>query len=217
MDTPRGPRTVTVPPARLAGWLDGFASRHGAVDTAASATGLVLVAPDGARAEIPLPWGPLEDPSDPLASVVVAFTRPRLVGVLLVRRKAHAVGVFEGESLRAGRHGSHYVQGRTKAGGWSQQRYARRRDNQATRSFDAAAADAAAFLLPEVGRLEALITGGDRTAVDMVLGRPGLERLADPGLRRGFGTLAVPDPNARVLAGFAELFRAVRIELNELA
>lgn len=203
-------------PHRLAGWLDGFAERHGRPRIEVGTDAVVLAAPDGATARIGLAWGPLAG-ADPIAELVEAVTRPRLVGALIVRRKAHAAGVFDGDALVAGRHGSHYVQGRTKAGGWSQQRYARRRANQAGRSFDAAADDAAAVLLPEVDRLEALVTGGDRAAVAAVLSHPGLARLADPALRRGFGTFAVPDPNARVLAGFAEVFRQVPIELNELA
>ncbi len=211
-----GPRTVRVDPTRLGGWLDGFAGRHGGPRVERDGDTVVLHAPDGALARITLPWGPPEGP-DPLAGLVEAATRARVVGALIVRRKAHAVGVFEGAELVAGRHGSHYVQGRTKAGGWSQQRYARRRANQAERSFDAAAADAATVLLPQAGRLEALVTGGDRTAVATVLAHPGLERLADPALRRGFGTFAVPDPNAQVLAGFGVVFRQVPIELNELA
>lgn len=211
-----GPRTVRVGAQRLGGWLDGFAERHGQPRIELSAQDLVLVAEDGARARIALPWGPL-DGADPLAELVESATRARVVGGLVVRRKAHAVGVFDGDELITGRHGSHYVQGRTKAGGWSQQRYARRRANQAGRSFDAAAEDAATVLLPWIDRLEALVTGGDRAAVAAVLAHPGLERLANPSLRRGFGTFAVPDPNAHVLAGFGAMFRQVPIELNELA
>ncbi len=213
----QGPRTVGVAAERLPRWLEGFAGRHGRPEVGATGDRLVLQAPDGARAEIRLPWGPLEASDDPLGAAVSAFLRPRRVGVLLVRRKAHAVGVFEGEKLLAGRHHGHYVQGRTKAGGWSQQRYARRRGNQAARAFDAAALDAAAILVPEVDRLEALVTGGDGSGVEAVLARPGLERLADPSLRRRFSTFSVPDPNAGVLAGFAATFRTVRIELNDLA
>ncbi len=211
-----GSRTVRVGPHRLAGWLDGFAERHGDPQVRVAEQELVLLAPDGARARIALAWGPV-DGIDPLAELIESVTRQRIVGALIVRRKAHAVGVFDGDVLVRGRHGSHYVQGRTKAGGWSQQRYARRRTNQAERSFEAAAEDAAAVLLPEIDRIEALITGGDRTAVAAVLAQPGLARLADPSLRRGFGVFAVPDPNARVLAGFGEVFRQVPIELNELA
>jgi len=210
-------RTVGVAPERLAGWLDGFAQRHGRTDVRVGDTHVVLVAPDGAQARIALPWGQLDDGDDPLGALVAASTRHRVVGALIVRRKAHAVGVFDGEALVAGRHGSHYVQGRTKAGGWSQQRYARRRANQAERSFEAAAADAVEVLLPRLGDLEALVTGGDRTAVSAVLAEPGLERLVAAGLPQPFGVLAVPDPNAGVLAGFAAQFRRVSIELNELA
>ncbi len=207
---------MSVAPERLSGWLEGFAARHGRPAVEADAGHVRLVAPDGAEARIRLAWGPL-DTDEPLAELVAAYTLPRRIGALIVRRQAHAVGVFDGDTLVAGRHGSHYVQGRTKAGGWSQQRYARRRANQAGRAFEAAAADAASVLLPEVDHMEALVTGGDRAGVLAVLAEPGLERLADPALRRGFGTFAVPDPNARVLAGFATGFRAVPIELNELA
>lgn len=207
---------MSVAPERLSGWLEGFAARHGRPLVEVDADHVRLLAPDGAEALIRLAWGPL-DAGEPLAELVAAFTRPRRVGALIVRRQAHAVGVFDGDALVAGRHGSHYVQGRTKAGGWSQQRYARRRANQADRAFDAAAADAASILLPEADRLEALVTGGDRAGVLAVLGQPGLARLADPALRLGFGTFAVPDPNARVLSGFASVFRAVPVELNEFA
>jgi hypothetical protein len=211
------PRSVSVAPERLAGWLDGFAGRHGTPAVEVGAGHVQLTSPDGAVANILLPWGPLDATGDPLAALVAAAVRPRLVGALIVRRRAHAVGVFDGATLVSGHHDSHYVQGRTKAGGWSQQRYARRRANQAERSFEAAAADAAALLLPRVGHLEALVTGGDRSAVEAVLTQPGLERLADPALRRGFGVFAVPDPNAHVLAGFADTFRRVRIGVNDLA
>ncbi len=211
------PRTVSVSPDRLGGWLEGFAQRHGSPEVLVDARRVELVSPDGARARIGLAWGPLPPGTDPLSGLVEAFTRPRVVGALIVRRKAHAVGVFDGERLVAGRHGSHYVQGRTKAGGWSQQRYARRRANQAGRSFEAAAADTAEVLLPRLADLEALVTGGDRAAVSAVLAEPGLQRLATAGLPQPFGVLAVPDPNASVLAAFGALFRKVLIELNERA
>ena len=61
------------------------------------------------------------------------------------------------------------MQGGTKAGGWSQQRYARRRANQAGAAF-ADAADAAARVLLDPARpLDALVPGGDRDAVRAVL------------------------------------------------
>ncbi|MCC6495925.1 MAG: hypothetical protein IT193_06655 [Propionibacteriaceae bacterium] len=211
-----GPRTVSVAPERLDGWLAGFQQRHGRVAAEVSPDRVLLLAPDGATAGFNLVWGPLPE-GDPLAGLVGEFVRARRVGALIARQKAHAVGVFDGALLVAGRHGSHYVQGRTKAGGWSQQRYARRRANQAGRSFDAAAEDVAELLLPELGRLEALMVGGDRTAVAAVLAHPDLAGLAELRARHGSGVLSVPDPNAGVLAGFGAVFRRVGIELNQLA
>ena len=206
-------RLVPVPPERLAGWLTGFADRHGSPELRLAADALHLDAPDGARAVVRLPWGPLPG-LDPLAELVADALRPRLVGGLIVRRRAHAIGIFSGAELVSGHHASHYVQGRTKAGGWSQQRYARRRANQADHAFSAAADDVAAILLPEAGRLDAVVAGGDAAAVNDVLSRPEFEPLRR--LRVG-SVLPVPDPNRTVLVGFGPQLRQVRIGLNELA
>jgi hypothetical protein len=216
MTSQPGPRTISVAPDRLSGWLAGFADRHGVPSLEVSDERLTLHSPDGAEAAFPLAWGPLPD-GDPLATLVAEATRERRVGAVIARRKAHAVGIFEGARLVTGRHGHHYVQGRTKAGGWSQQRYARRRANQAGKSFDAAAEDVAEILLPVVGTLEAIILGGDRTAVAAVLAHPDLAPLTEERLRHGTAVYGVPDPNAGVLAGFGELFRRVVVELNQLA
>ena len=211
-----GARIVGVAPERLAGWLAGFAERHGVPVVEVASDRLTLHAPDGAEAAFPLAWGPLPD-GDPLQALVAEATRERRVGAVIARRQAHAVGIFEGARLVVGRHGHHYVQGRTKAGGWSQQRYARRRANQAEKSFDGAAADVAEVLLPEVGTLEALVLGGDRAAVAAVLAHPDLAPLGDARLRHQAAVFGVPDPNAGVLAGFGAVFRKVSIELNQLA
>jgi len=211
------PRTVRIDPERLAGWLERFAGRHGAIETAVLPDRVRCSAPDGAVAEVLLRWGTLPATADPLAAIVEQASLERTVGVLLVRRKAHAVGVFQGSRPVAGRHGSHYVQGRTKAGGWSQQRYARRRSNQAGRAFGAAAEDAAEILLPRLASLEALVTGGDGAAVRSVLGTPGLEGLRDLAAAGRHPVYPVADPNRTVLDGFPALFRAVPIELNDRA
>jgi hypothetical protein len=82
-----------------------------------------------------------------------------------------------------------HVQGRTKAGGWSQQRFARRRDNQARQAFDAATDHAARIL--GTTDLDALAVGGDRLALSRVLADDRLTRLAGvPRVRLG----SVGDP-----------------------
>ncbi|MCA0251333.1 MAG: hypothetical protein LCH76_03390 [Actinobacteria bacterium] len=211
------PRTIRVDPARLPGWLERFAARHGEIDAQVAPEAVRCLAPDGAEAEILLRWGPLPAGSDPLGDLVDAVGRERTVGVLLVRRKAHAVGVFQGSRLLLGRHDSHYVQGRTKAGGWSQQRYARRRSNQADRAFAEAAADARELLLPRLDELAGLVLGGDGAGVRAVLGEPGLESLARLAEIGNHPVYPVADPNRGVLEGFGQVFRTVPIRLNELA
>jgi hypothetical protein len=193
-------REVTVAAERLARWLDGFAERHGETRTAVSPELVTLTGADGAQAWIDVPFPPLA------GGLVEHVLRRRRVGVLLVRRGGYAVGVFDGPDLVASKVDSTYVQGTTKAGGWSQQRYARRRANQAGAAF-AEAADVAARLLAGE-QLDALVAGGDREAVRAVLADRRLAHLAPTG-----PWLAVKDPKLRVLAAMPGQFRAVRIRL----
>jgi VLRF1 release factor-like protein len=207
-------RRVDVPAERLARWLDGFTDRHGLTVATASATEVQLMGADGARAWLEVPFPPLPaiaSGTDPREILVAHTTQLRTVGVILVRRRGHAVGLFTGSDLAASKVDSTYVQGTTRAGGWSQQRYARRRANQTLAAFADAADTAARILLPHAGQLDAVICGGDRTAVDAVLADARLRPLA--GLRAG-PFLSVPDPRLPILQATPEQFRAVRVSLQ---
>jgi len=205
-------RQVSVPAARLARWLDGFAERHGETCAEADEHEVRLTGSDGARAALTVPFPPLlEGTGDARERLLAHVSRPRTVGVLLVRRRAHAVGVFDGDELVASKVDTSYVQATTKAGGWSQQRYARRRANQAAAAFADAADAASRILLPHLTRLDALVCGGDRAAIDAVLADPRLRALAE---LRSEPWLAVPDPRLRILRAMPAQFRAVRIRLD---
>jgi hypothetical protein len=115
--------------------------------------------------------------------------------------------VFDGPDLVASKVGSSYVQGGTKAGGWSQQRFARRRANQASAAFAEAADVAARVLAGE--HLDALVAGGDREAVRAVLADRRLAHLQPVGR-----WLEVKDPKLKVLASMPEQFRSVHIRLD---
>lgn len=208
------PRRVSVSADRLERWLAGFTDRHGHTVAEADPTEVRLLGADGATARLLVPFPPLPPvPSggDPGAALVAHAIRPRLIGVLLVRRGGHAVGVFDGADLVASKVDTSYVQGTTRAGGWSQQRFARRRANQARAAFDDAADIAARVLLPHAARLDALVCGGDRAAVEAVLSDPRLAGLI--ALRRD-PFLPVPDPRLRVLQATPDQFRAVLITLD---
>ena len=200
---PAGARRVSVPAARLRGWLLGFAERHGSTTISESPSTVALEAADGARAWVEVPFPPLS------GGLLAHVEASRRVAVVLVRRGGYAVGVFDGAALAASKVGSSYVQGTTKAGGWSQQRYARRRANQASAAF-ASAADAAARILGDVA-LDAVVLGGDRPAVKAVLDDRRLQHL---GPLVAGPWLAVKDPRLRVLAAMPEQFLSVRIELD---
>ena len=173
-----------MPPGRLARWLEGFAERHGEVVF----DGAVYRAADGAVAHVEVPFGPLE------GDLVTHVLRDRTVGVLLARKGGHAAGVFVGDTLVSSKVGSRHVQGRTAAGGWSQQRFARRREGQATVASQAAADVAVRILMAQP--LDAVVTGGERSAVADVLADKRLSALlplVQPRL------LDVPDPRLKVL------------------
>jgi len=209
---PATARRVTIPAARLAKWLDGFADRHGPLDTEAQAEVVRVRAADGSRAWIEVPFPPFDAGGPRVLTRLGHHVREeRTVGVLLVRRGGYAAGIFEGTRLVSSKVGSSYVQGTTKAGGWSQQRFARRRANQASAAFGEAADVAARILLAEGAGLGTLVTGGDRAAVRTVLADTRLAPLRGLVAKR---FLAVGDPRLVVLKATPEQFTAVHISLD---
>jgi hypothetical protein len=199
-----GGRWVDISPERLRGWLDGFYSRHdGATEDGLTLTG----SSNGDTATLHPPPG-VTDATD-LDSLLEGVARPRPIALLLARKGAVAVGVHNGLKLVASKVDRFYVQGRTAAGGWSQQRYARRRGNQTDAAVDGAVEVAARVLLP-VGEVTAVVCGGDRAMVDAVLADPRLAPLVP--LRHPF-FLDVVEPRLAVLEEAVVTARRVRIHL----
>jgi hypothetical protein len=212
--------------------LENFARRHGQVRLTVDDQTLRVDADDGATARLSPPLG-LEYAGaaalDPFLAAVEECCAGTEWGVLLVRKGGFAVARLRGADVLASKVGRRHVQGRTKAGGQSQQRFARRRDNQARAAYAAAADHAARLLLgagtgdrvdgdrPRVAvrAVERLVCGGDRAAVDAVLAdrrHPGLATISELRVARW---LAVPDPRRDVLHDAVEEALAVAVELHE--
>ena len=207
-------RQVSIPRERLPRWLSGFETRHGATASELGDSELILTAEDGAMAWLRAPLGTVGEGSDPRTTFVDHVMTERRVGAILARKGGFAVGIFDGRRLVASKVGSSYVQGKTKAGGWSQQRYARRRDNQSKKAYADAADEVAKILMPEIGSLQAVVTGGDNGAIAAVLADHRLEPLqpfVQPRLH------PVADPRLRVLQAFPDQFLAIQIRLNAQA
>jgi len=196
---------VPVPAARLPRWVENFETGHGATTYTVEDDGLTGRAEDGSWFAARLPFAAAyAGPADPV-SFADAVTVPDRWGVLLVRKGGFAIARLAGERVEESKVGQRHVQGRTKAGGQSQQRFARRRDNQARQAYEAAADHAARIL---TGTLR-VVTGGDHAAVEAVLTDP---RLA--GLTVVEPWLPVPEPRRGTLNGAIAEAGAVRVDVT---
>jgi hypothetical protein len=229
-----GGRWVEVPPERLVSWIVTFAGRHGgasAVTRAGDGSAVTFAAADGAVAEVHPPFPPLApgppgpSPAAPQAApemapeaaeaIVAHALADRTVGVLLVRLGGYAAGVFTGSppALAGSKTGRRLVHGRSAAGGWSQQRFARRRENQAATALRAAADAAVQVFGPfGPGGLDAVVLGGDKRSAAGLKDDP---RLRDYLSRAQERFLTVPDPRPAVLREIPQAYLAIRIRLTE--
>jgi hypothetical protein len=196
---------VLVPADRVERWVANFESRHGDTELEVAGGALRGRAADGSAFTARLPFDTAYDGPPQPADFVAAATPPDTWGVLLVRKGGFAVARLAGAELAGHKIGQRHVQGRTKAGGQSQQRFARRRDNQARQAYEAAAEHAVRIL---GGSPMPIVTGGDHAAVDEVLADPRLRRLTPVG-----PWLPVPDPRRAVLDAAIADARSVRIDV----
>ena len=134
------------------------------------------------------------------------------VAVVLVRRGGYAVALADGLTLVAHKVGTRHVQSRTAAGGWSQQRFARRRGNQADELVDAVQGHAARVL--EGAHPRGLVLGGDKPLAAAVLADPRLSPLRDLPRRELYD---IADPRRVVLDASLARGRAVRVTIEDHA
>lgn len=188
-----GGTAVEVPAARLVGWVNRFGARNGGLAMLATDGVTVRIrGGDGTLALIEVPFGPMEldggptrvpggigsSPAgrEPVEALLDHVRSIGPLGLILVRGGAHSVGVAVAGVVTRSSTDRAYLQGRTAAGGWSQQRFARRRGNQRSTSLADAADTAARVLLPQT--LAGLVLGGDRAALADVMADPRLAPLA---------------------------------------
>jgi Actinobacteria/chloroflexi VLRF1 release factor len=209
-------RVVEVPPERLVGWVERYTATHPDTVVSLVDAAILLDAGAGATAEISplLPFIPAEaDAATDLVGALAAHAAaPLVTALVLVRRGGFAVGIARGATLEQSKVGSRYVQSRTAAGGWSQQRFARRREGQAKGLVRAAAAAWAELPRGASATPTVLVTGGDRSLCEQVLAEGAARDLRGLVSRRH---LDVPDPRLAVLQQAAARAHALLVTVRE--
>lgn len=199
------PRRIDVPPLRLERWVSGFAESHGESTWSLNGSAYLLTGADGSWARLSAWQSAAVLPPD----LPVWSESPRRLGIILIRRGGYAVGIVDGSTFVSHKCGTKYVQGRTAAGGQSQQRFARRRANQADGLVGAVAERVVTMLAPK--GLDALVVGGDKPLIEHVLDDSRLAGLRRRRRREFFG---IPDPRFSVLKSVAERARSVTITVQ---
>ncbi|MGL5825134.1 MAG: acVLRF1 family peptidyl-tRNA hydrolase [Nocardioides sp.] len=199
---------VRVPTERFVRWIANFETRHGTTQLTTEDGCLRGTAQNGSTFTARLPFGAERHDAVAATDFAAAATPPADWGVLLVRKGGFAIARLHGRVLVESKLGRRHVQGRTKAGGQSQQRFARRRDNQARRAFEAAADHAARLLIG----LGPVVLGGDRQAV--------AETLQDSRLAEVIPLppwLSSADPRREILAQAILDAQAIAVEVTNRA
>ena len=133
------------------------------------------------------------------------------LAVVLIRRGGYAVALVDGVSPLAHKVGSRHVQSRTAAGGWSQQRFARRRGNQAD-ALVGAVQDHLVRILSDQPTTTGLLVGGDKALAADILADPRLAHLSALPQRTAYG---IGDPNRAVMDETLRLGRKVHVTIEE--
>jgi hypothetical protein len=204
-----------VPAKRLEGWVERFSASHGELEEDFDDDGVLLRAADGSAALLRAPWPVDGRPgrgANDLQRLASLASQERCLGIVLVRRGGYAVAASSGTTVLASKSGNRYVQSRTSAGGQSQQRFARRRSNQADALVEAAAEQLGRIFAEH--RIEYIVPGGDRALVEQVLSAPPAAAWAQ---RTRLAFLDVQEPRTAGLPKAAADACAIRITVTDSA
>lgn len=205
--------TVEITQARLRPWIDGFIRRNGQI---AAIEQLTMSTDRGGTATISGPLIALPQEQLRTLDQLLESCRPRLnAAVLLLRRGGYSIArvAIDGPQVTVAttKTGGGYVQGRTAAGGQSQQRFARRRDNQATKLVESADRAVRTVFGDQPTNLGLLILGGDTLLIEQLLQSTAAARLRNIPQRI---TVPIGNPRRRLIEHAVELATSVQVTVH---
>jgi hypothetical protein len=184
LEQPEGERiALYVKPGHLFAYLESIGHEYGdwlqemkglPASLVESETGLVLFWSDDGKYAL-LPPFPVDvnqfSPAWDSSYLRMLLDKKYLLGVVLLRLGGYSIGVFEGERLLTSKTGTRFVKGRHRAGGQSQRRFERRREEQARELFDKACSVVTTKFADYEKRLDYVFLGGDKLTLHSFLKR----------------------------------------------
>ena len=194
---------------RFSGWRAALETGRGRV--LGSSTGIAAFRVDDVGLALTLPFPmDLARVSDGIDDrpLLELLAKDFTVGVALVRLGRYAVAVYQGRRLAVSKTDTRYVKSKHHAGGTSQRRFRRVRENQIHRLYAEASAVLERQWQPWVERLDYVALGGEAATVNGFVGEcPLLSRLAGITLER---RLDVREPNRKALDGVGAMLYQCR-------
>ncbi len=148
-------------------WIDGLERASNQILRSTTGVAAFRVGNNGLAILPPFPMNSMTLDSgineQPLGGLLASqFT----VGVALVRLGRYAIAVYEGQQLAVSKTDTRYVKSRHHAGGTSQQRFRRVRENQIHRLYVEAANVLERQWRPWLDRLDCVVLGGEAATVN---------------------------------------------------
>lgn len=124
-----------------------------------------------------------------------------LIGIVLVRLGAYAIGILHGDDLIASKVGSRFIKNQHRAGGSSQRRYERNRERLVNEMFQKVCKVLETIFLPYVGSLDYVFLGGEKyTLHSLINSCPYIKKLTPKTQKR---ILSVNRPNKKAIDSIA--------------
>lgn len=167
-------RKTYIHPNKLDSWVNNFHKKHENLVCEFSENKVEWHNEKGIQARLTVPYIKQLETAN-ISTICEDLSKNRTVAIVFLRRSGYAIGKAEMGKLVTSKVGSKYVQGQTAAGGWSQKRFARRRETQTNNLLESAKKTTQTLLCSPANskqsfkELDGIVLGGDKNLLAKLL------------------------------------------------